>query len=361
VDLDCGDRATCGPQGFCVPLPACGPDGACADGTACTCRGLCEPAAGNPCQRDLQCATTDYCDACTGHCKPRVEPCGRCADSSACERRNDVCAPVGRAGLPHCLRGCTGEVECGRLGPGYECVEVMPGQMACVPRGGECSRPGDCAVDADCPDDHFCNEQRYCQRGCDNDTGCADGLVCENLRCAPRCEGSGDCPAGGECQPDGHCRIPGGCVTSRDCGMPETHCDLQTNRCVPGCERDEDCLDATKACEAGRCRPRGCAANYQCAFGEVCQLETGDCIPAPGRHCEAGCDPMAEDACGGAPVRCLSLQDKDGNALGDFCFEPCQPAPNECPQGYGCEELQDENGNVTDHLCIRRCDQTPVQ
>jgi hypothetical protein len=79
---------------------------------------------------------------------------------------------------------------------------------------------------------------------------------------------------------------------------------------------------------------------------------------------------MDEAACGGAPNKCLSLQDADGNALGDFCFEACQAAPNECPQGYQCVDLNAQSMSMgmpaeppaePMFLCIRRCDQEPIQ
>jgi len=238
---------------------------------------------------------------------------------------------------------------------------VDDGRSVCVPRGGECSAPGDCAADRDCPDGHFCNDALFCQRGCEEDTACPNDQVCTNLRCRPPCAADPDCAPNGVCGPDGHCQVPGGCVSSADCLEPETHCDVAMQQCVPGCERDNDCLDATKGCVGGACRPLGCAGNYQCAFEEVCDLETAECKPAGGVHCQEGCDPQDQDACGGPPNRCLSLQDEDENPIGDFCFEACLEPPNECPQGYECVDLEDQDGNVTDSLCVRRCDYTPVQ
>jgi hypothetical protein len=154
---------------------------------------------------------------------------------------------------------------------------------------------------------------------------------------------------------------PGGCLSSVDCLVPETYCDLEQQLCVPGCERDNDCLNANMECIANSCRVRGCSGNFQCAFGEVCDLETSDCELAVGRHCEADCDPMDEASCGDGGQRCLSLQDEDENPLGDFCFEPCAESPNECPQGYQCIDLEDQSGNVTDRLCVRRCDLDPFR
>ena len=360
-DFECGSSAECGPNGWCVPLERCGEDGACSNGKNCNCHGVCETTVGDACTMDLQCDADAYCDACGGQCKPKVEPCGRCSDrSSVCERHSDVCQPLGRAGWPYCLRGCAGQGNCDMLGPGYECRPIDANRSACLPRGGECSQPGDCNADSDCPDTHFCNERLFCQLGCVGDVECPTGMVCTNLHCHPACSVDDDCGSSGECRPDGHCRIPGGCVSSADCPEPETHCDLTSQMCAPGCERDNDCLDANKECVDGRCLERGCAGNYHCAFGEICELESGRCVEAQGRHCEAGCDPQDENACGGPPARCLSLQDDEDNEVGDFCFEACQPAPNECPQGYSCVDLQDQDGNVVGQQCVRRCDREPI-
>lgn len=157
-------------------------------------------------------------------------------------------------------------------------------------------------------------------------------------------------------------------MSSADCAEPETHCDLASHQCRPGCERDDDCLSAADECVDARCRPRGCTGNYQCAFEEVCNLATGQCEHASGRHCETPCDPSDESACGGNGNRCLSLQDRDGNALGDFCFEACQPSPNECPQGYQCVDISDQGSEppadpppAPERLCIRQCNQEPIQ
>ena len=359
-DFECGTSARCAADRYCLPLPVCRSDSPCADGSICNCHGVCEPLAGSLCTTDLQCPTSEYCDDCGGACRPRVPPCGRCGmSSSACERRGDVCLPVGTAGLSHCLRGCVGDGNCQILGPGFECREIEPGVQVCVPRG-DCSAPGDCVSDSDCSDGTFCNAQLYCQPGCTADVECPNDEICENLRCKVPCAVDGDCDPAGECQPSGHCRVPGGCVTSADCPQPETYCDVMQQQCVAGCERDNDCLDATRECVGGNCRPRGCAGNYQCAFGEVCDLDTAQCVAAEGRHCEPGCDPMDEASCGGPPARCLSLQDEEGNEIGDFCLEGCEPSPNECPQGYQCIELQDEEGNVVERLCARRCDREPL-
>ena len=181
------------------------------------------------------------------------------------------------------------------------------------------------------------------------------------FRCVEACSATVPCPDGQECAEDGHCRIPGGCVQPADCEEPETYCDQTTNMCSPGCQADYDCKSSAKECINGVCETKGCAANYFCAFGEVCALDTGVCAPAPGPHCESGCDPQSETACGGEPNRCLELQDDEGNSKGAFCFVACGSDPNNaCPQGYACQELQNQDGAVEAQLCFRDCTNNPL-
>jgi hypothetical protein len=361
-DQECGSSEAC-LSNFCTALETCdgGVGGTCSEGDICDCNGLCIPLIGNPCQNDLQCQVSEYCDPCKGQCQARVKPCQPCVNSVSCERGGDLCAPVGERGEQACLRACVGQGTCDNLGPGYLCQAVDSQGDFCVPEAGECTQLTECMRDADCEASLFCNDRFQCQPGCIDDTSCSDGLICQGLRCAPLCTSDEVCLAeGAVCDEDGRCQIPGGCQSSRDCLEAETYCNLDTFRCVSGCQIDDDCLDASQECVAGRCRPRGCSRNYQCSFGQVCDLESNMCVMAEGRHCEANCDPMdSEMSCGTEGQRCLSLQDEEENPIGDFCFEPCQEEPNPCPQGYSCETIEDPNAGEL-KLCIRRCDISPV-
>ena len=87
-------------------------------------------------------------------------------------------------------------------------------------------------------------------------------------------------------------------------------------------------------------------------------------MDASGRHCESGCDPQTEGSCGESAL-CVSLQDDDGNALGDFCFEACLEVPNECPQGYQCVEFEQQgmgmmSGGPSGFYCVRDCTYNPT-
>jgi hypothetical protein len=358
-DLDCGPTSAC-INALCTPLPSCADGASCDANSMCNCDDRCVPMVGNPCTQDNMCPVSEYCNTCEGQCKPRVAPCAPCASTLSCERPADLCAGIGAQAQDVCLRACAGQGTCDNLGPGYECQD-FDGATYCIPASGTCEGLTGCSLDSECPPDQFCNERQQCQPGCEEDTSCPNGQLCQGLRCAPPCTVDTECgQEGAVCDDEGRCQIPGGCQSSRDCSEAETYCDLDQLRCVSGCQVDDDCLNAAQECLGGRCRPRGCSGNYQCAFGEVCDLESRSCQRAEGRHCEADCDPeAAETACGEMGQRCLSLKDEEDMDLGSFCFEPCQPEPNACPQGYSCTPIEDPNaGEIS--LCVRRCDLNPV-
>ncbi len=149
---------------------------------------------------------------------------------------------------------------------------------------------------------------------------------------------------------------------SDDCATPETHCDVATHLCVPGCVLDSDCKDFGKQCQATKCVTKGCEANYQCAFGQVCDVATGACKKAEGLYC-AKCDPNDQDAkaCGGKPNACLQFKDAKDQDKGAFCGVTCGSDPGgPCPQGWQCTELKDDKGQSQGKLCLRPCYNTPV-
>ncbi len=354
--LDSTDSGTGGEPAYekCDVSSDCEPD------RICDCIGRCVPP-GLPeiatCSEDKNCGSGNYCDVCAGVCRVKKSLCESCESANECT--DDGACQDFAAGGRYCLRGCVSDIGCPQ--PGFSC-RTLPGAefSQCVPDDGVCVEPVACTLDTECELGTIC-EQGQCRPGCMGDDVCPNGTVCQLFRCVAACSESAPCPLGQECAADGHCRIPGGCVQPADCPEPETFCDLSTNMCSPGCQADFDCKSSGKECIAGACEDKGCAANYFCAFGEVCALSSGLCEQAEGPHCEAGCDAQSASACGGQPNRCLELQDQDGNSQGSFCFVACGPDPsNPCPQGYACQELTNQDGQVESELCFRDCTNTPL-
>ena len=353
-----GDTADGGTTG--QPTPLCESHDDCDGQDICDCLGSCV-APGLPdlsCTEDKNCGSGNYCDTCAGACREKVGICDACTDTNGRECKDDGACVDFATGGRFCLRACVADVGCPQ--PGYTCKEVPGAEFKqCVPLG-DCAKAVLCEADSECDYGWVCGADGVCHPGCPSDDVCPDGQVCSVFHCVDQCPDK-PCPAGQECDDSGHCKIPGGCLEPKDCETPETYCDVTENMCKDGCLEDFDCKSSGKVCDGGKCIDAGCTANFFCAFGEVCNLASGACEPAPGPHCEMGCDPQAETSCGGAPPNaCLSLQDKDGNALGDFCFVACETDPaNRCPQGYQCQEVELGEGDVR-QLCFRDCTYDPL-
>ena len=356
------------------PLYDCQVDADC-DGAdeICDCRGDCVDVAGqSACTEPKNCGSGTWCDPCTGHCAERADLCHPCVPTGACTGdepclapedgpcNNGVCVTYASGGS-FCGLECVNANGCG--GPGYDCVDVDGAEFKqCVATSGQCADLGLCADDAECLEGEICNDTlKICAPGCVEDGQCSGDLICTSARCVTPCTSNADCTSPAECEDDGHCRIPGACETWTEC-EPVEYCAKDTGMCTPGCQIDDQCHDASLMCEAGECVPRGCEHNYQCSFEQECDQATGDCIPMTRDHC-AVCDAGAEDppaVCGGDPNLCLSLQDKDGNAIGDFCFLTCEEDEiDKCPQGYGCEHIEAPDAGIDGFYCVRDCTYSP--
>jgi len=348
--------------GHCIDGTSCTEFGDCGDATiGCnTCKGLCEPLEGKRrCEDATNCFTDEYCHPCKHRCEPNKALCDECIFHYECGTRDDLCIDIISAGGRFCGTSCQTLIDCP---DGYTCVDISDTERQCVPASGSCGTPFECEADLDCQGgpNQICRNKR-CVPGCTTG-GCSTNTVCDHGNCQLPCDLRGEpCAAPTLCDAvSGVCKLEGQCESSRDCPDAETHCDLTTNQCAPGCEVDNDCLDATKECVSAACVPLGCKGAWSCGFGQLCDMSSAVCGAAPGPHCEAGCDPEAEAPCGPAENKCLSLQDKDGNDLGSFCFVACSTDPdNICPQGYQCTELQDQNGAPAGSVCFRDCSTDP--
>ncbi len=319
------------------------------------------------CDENSECGSEQYCDPCTRKCLKPLDVCDPCTSDLQCAKveHGSVCLPYANGGS-FCGRACLGAAGCPQ---GYDC-KTVPGlkgaqEKQCVPKSGACQKgSGQCKEDSDCPFTMICNaDYGVCIKGC-KDQVCPTGKVCSLFRCTDPCTNDGDCAKlSKEAKCDGKlCKIPGGCLGPPDCPKKATYCDMKVHKCKDGCQVDADCKEFAKKCEAGACVDKGCKENWECAFEQVCDPGTGKCKKAVGKFC-AKCDPndKAAAACGGAPNKCFSFQDKDKKKLGDFCGVTCSSAPNgPCPQGYQCQEVPDQNGKPIGKFCMRQCWQSPL-
>ncbi len=319
------------------------------------------------CDDNGECSSEQYCDPCTRKCLTPRKVCEPCTDDVQCHKAEygSACMTF-QSGGSYCGLTCLSDVGCPS---GYKCADI-PGYSAaqkkqCVPKTGSCLKgSGQCKTDAECPYTMICNtEYGKCIKGCGKDDECPGDKVCSLFHCQDKCKADADCTkfaAEAKCEA-GKCKIPGGCLGPPECPEKETYCDLKVHKCKPGCLEDGDCKDFTKKCEAGKCETKGCTANWECAFEEVCDLADGKCKKAEGKFC-AKCDAQdkAAAACGGEPHKCFSFQDKDGKKLGDFCAITCSDAKvGPCPQGYQCQEVPDQDGKPIGKFCMRQCWQSP--
>ncbi|HAN31302.1 MAG TPA: hypothetical protein DCQ06_06850 [Myxococcales bacterium] len=322
------------------------------------------PGAGQ-CDENSECGSEFYCDTCLRKClKPR-KVCEPCSATAQCELadQGSVCLPFASGGT-HCGRACIGAAGCPK---GYACVEVDGAAVKqCIPKTGDCApASGSCKSDADCPFSTICAaDYGKCLKGCTSDNECSAGKVCSLFRCVEPCATDSECialSAQAKCV-DKHCVVPGGCIGPADCVEKATYCDEQDNKCKPGCKTDFDCKEFGKKCEAGTCEKKGCAENWECAFGQVCDPKEGKCEVPLEPFCGA-CDAQDQEAkaCGGKPARCVGLKDENDKEVGDFCFIPCKSAASgPCPQGYQCQDIKDQNGASQGAFCIRQCWVDPI-
>ena len=322
------------------------------------------------CDTAAECGSGSYCDPCLRKCLKERPLCDPCDNDVQCEQSGlgTVCLPY-ESGGNFCGRVCVGNGGC----PGNYTCETLPGikDMQCVPKSKTCSAVGGtCKTDSDCPFQSICNlDYAQCVKGCTDDGNCTNGNVCSLAHCVPPCAATADCvsmAAEASCVTDAdgknHCKIPGGCLGSDECATAETHCDKSLHKCVPGCEVNGDCKDFAMECASGKCQKAGCTANWQCAFGEVCDVPAKTCKKAEGLYC-ATCNPDDQDVkdCGGKPNICFKMQDSQKNDKGAFCGITCSSdAGGPCPQGWACQDIKDDKGVSQGKLCLRQCYNQPV-
>jgi len=308
VPADCADGADCAPEywncvGRCVPVTPppveCYVDVDCGPGYVCQI----DPDCGRPqCPEGYECAEEDL-PYCRGVCVAVEPPPVECWSDADCGP-GFVCQmdPTLPCAIPDCPAGS----ECGGEGIWYcggVCVPVEPPPVECwdnsdCPAGMACEFLYDCAQPY-CPDGN-CEEAFW---------GCPGRCVWVEPPPPVECWSDIDCGEGLHCQFDDWCGAPEPCdPADANCGAPAVWC---TGVCVP----DEP--------------PAGCAADWECAADERCEIDW------------ATCDRCTDERCGGpclgtcvAIKYCLSDADCPGGTLCDYSDAAC--FDGDCAPGSDC-------------------------
>lgn len=164
---------------------------------------------------------------------------------------------------------------------------------------------------------------------------------------AKECETSDNCPPGTVCTESGTCQQLQ-CTSSNDCPVGNW-CDLDKGDCTPGCVSDNDCLPSEQCdVEQRQCRTPGCRNTVlDCAFGEFCNENSGECIDAGNAYCRA-CERNEDCGASGANL-CLRF----GGQLDAYCGVDCS-TDQVCPAGYSCVRVTN-TGETVSFQCIAAC------
>lgn len=170
-----------------------------------------------------------------------------------------------------------------------------------------------------------CGKSEEEERACTEVSECSFGESCLDGVCTARsCSTSAQCPVGSYCS-GGDCTT--GCEVDDDC-FPDEVCDFESDACVA----------------------RGCRdTSRDCAFGEFCDVGTGECYAASNYYCQPciyeSTDP---DQCGNSDNLCLPF-----GQYGDFCGVECD-ATSDCPAGFDCIPVN-LDGQSTTKQCMTYC------
>lgn len=402
-DSGCAANAYCAPNGTCQPRKAIA---ATCDPTANCKSPPCRECASGFCADGVCCdkACDGACDACTaalktsgddGTCGPQKEGAtpvhGTCtADDPLTCKRDGKCTASGgcrlyyppgqKCGASTCTGNavtgfsCDGTGTCADNQAGVECAPFKCSLGSCTTA---CTTGDDCSSDAWC-NAGLCEKKRANGKACPSKDACdsnicADGFCC-NSPCTGQCEACDVKDSEGACTPITD--KPHGSRTACASGSDTTPCTASScdgttrNTCAGFVGPTVTCGAASctdgKATPAGTCSngscqvapavPCGayacgateckttCAANTDCATGNICDPATKKCISGAtcdGDHttidvsgAKTDCAPYKCESNGTCKPKCVSVDD---------CVTPnaCDPASGKCVPPPGGDDAQD--------------------
>ncbi len=147
-------------------------------------------------------------------------------------------------------------------------------------------------------------------------------------------------------------------------------CDVESGECLP---EVQDCREAPEICsrsevcdeQTGDCRPSvtQCADSGACPTGQVCDAQSGTCRAAT-RCTIDGCE--AQEVCNEATDRCEPrpcLEDLDcptasGFICGDtnVCVRGCRPGSSQCPADQTCVTESGASTGICQDRCVEDTD-----
>ncbi len=300
------------------------------------------PCPGNPILDDWQ-----HCDQSTGICLAGCTHASDCApEEPFCNDAGGCVACLGPQDCPFFNPGCHG----GACGFCLQTSECPPAQVCSSDRC-MCAAASQCGIDA--PVCEFRSETAMLGScGCGSSFDCApSGRVCEPAyesytsvagACLPSCvDGGTDCLL--QVPPFNYCNVSTGiCATCSndtqcqgDAGLIGAHC-LDGGTC--GCFSMDDCPSGA-ACDPflRQCAPSCAQAPGQCAWGTVCNPQSGLCV-----QCLQDSDCANE-----APVYPYCSNDVDAGTSCVACLDP-----TDCPSDkLGCSSRTFQCGS-----CERNAD-----
>ena len=282
------------------------------------------PSAGGPCESTRDCIVGEVCVGGTCTAADRKSGCkndGECQVGEWCDPSDQQCKAIETddSGVP-----------AKDAGDGPDATTNNPDAS-----DGSCTRDDQCGV----PPRDICVANQ-CVKGCNE----PDGLTCTG---GTTCDPSGHCvDVNAPCTLDAEC-VPGppsricidqtcvsGCGFDPNLCDPVTEvCDTNTGRCVPApepCAGDADCSPPATVCEGTQCVPGcGAAGGIQCS-GQTpaCNATTGRCEPAPPCQFDSQCTGANEICVNSA---CVLRCDQPGGL--DCGADVCNPNDGRCLPG----------------------------